>query len=138
MGTTYTWSSTNSGVTYTSRNDYMAFLFALYGSGGGVQPPASSISLSGNQTASFRQAVTITATLGVAGTNGKVTFFANSKRIPGCIGKQSNALSATCSWRPSQRGAVTITAALTPTDTGYASSTSAPKTILIGTRTNTR
>ncbi len=138
LGTTYTWSSSDSGASYTSLNDYRGFLVTLYGTGGGVQPPASSITLGGPSNATDHQSITTTATLGIAGTNGKVTFFANGKRIPGCIGKLSSALSASCSWKPSRRGAVTVTASLTPTDTGYGSSTSAPKTILVSNRTNNR
>jgi hypothetical protein len=138
MGTTYTWQSTDSGASFNSRNDYMVFNFTLFGIGGGVATPTSSISLSGNSTATYHQSVTVTGTLGVAGTDGKVTFYANGKKIPRCIGKQSVSLSVTCNFIPSTRGAISVTARLVPTDTGFSGSTSAAKNILVSTRSNRR
>jgi hypothetical protein len=138
MGTTYTWQSTDSGATFVSRNDYMVFNFTLFGVGGGVLPPSSSISISSAAISTYRQSSTITATLGVAGTNGKVTFLANGKRIPGCINKPSSALSVSCNWKPSQIGSVTLTANLKPTDSSYASSTSTPINVRVNARSGNR
>jgi hypothetical protein len=87
-------------------------------------PTASTISLSVPGSNSFRAASTVTANLGVAGSDGKVTFYQNGKRIPGCINRPSASLTATCNWIPTSRGIVRIHAALTPTSSGYLSSTS--------------
>jgi len=138
MGTTFTYTSSNAGLNYASRNDYMAFLITMFGTGGGVPAPTSSISLSGSSTANYRQAMTISASLGVAGTDGKVTFYANGKKIPGCINRLSSALSASCDWSPSNRGSVAITARVIPTDPEYGASTSAAKNILVGNRSTNR
>ena len=91
---------------------------------GTAAPSASTVSVSVPSQSTFRTASTLTANLGVAGSDGKVTFYQNGKRIPGCINIQSVSLVATCSWRPSVRGSVRITATLTPTSSGYASSNS--------------
>ena len=70
----------------------------------------------------FRQAKELRATSSVAG---KVTFKANGKVIPGCKNKAVSA-SATvaCSYRPSARGSVAISATLDPTDNSYIGATS--------------
>lgn len=44
---------------------------------------------------------------------GKVTFFANGRRIPGCISIPATT-SATCSYRPTTHGGVTLRATVTP------------------------
>lgn len=67
----------------------------------------------------YRKLVTITSSSAVDGT---VNFFANNKKIVGCqkisaVANGSN-FDATCSWRPSNRGNVRITATVTPRDTG--------------------
>lgn len=63
---------------------------------------------------------TITSLNATANAPGKVTFFANGKRIAGCIsiGTQINGANytATCNWRPSVRGSTTISALIIPTD----------------------
>jgi len=129
--------SINSGSSYTTRSDNLVYLLTINGTGGVLQS-SSSITLSTPIQSNFRQVITLTASLGVVGTDGLVTFYANGKKIAGCINKLSSALSVSCSWKPSQRGTVLVSASLKPTDSGYASSTSATKTILVGTRTNTR
>jgi Glycine rich protein len=51
---------------------------------------------------------------------GKVTFFANGKRIGGCINIStisSSGITATCSYKPSLRGQIQISATFTPSDT---------------------
>lgn len=57
---------------------------------------------------------------------GKVTFYADKVRIPGCIGipvSAANAYSLTCSWKPSKAGLVAPVAIFTPNDSNYASVT---------------
>lgn len=91
---------------------------------GNSAPTASSISISLPSSNTYRTSSTITANLGVAGSDGKVTFFQNGKRIPGCINRVSASLVATCNWAPATRGLVRIHAVLTPSSNGYLSSTS--------------
>ena len=78
--------------------------------------PSTAITLSVSNTPSYRTATAITATVN---TQGKVTFFTNGKRIPGCISKLTSGTSpitATCNWRPAQRGSVSVHAVFTPDD----------------------
>jgi hypothetical protein len=51
----------------------------------------------------------------VASTAGKVTFWANGKRIGGCINLATVTLVATCNWKPAVQGSVKIFATITPT-----------------------
>jgi hypothetical protein len=79
-------------------------------------PPSTTISLSVSNTPSYRTATALTATVNA---QGKVTFFANGKRIPGCISRITSGISpitATCNWRPTQRGSVRVHAVFTPND----------------------
>ncbi len=67
----------------------------------------------------FRQAKTITAVATVAG---KVTFRVGGKILPGCKNKivsAGNSFTTTCSYRPSVRSTVTISATLDPNDSYY-------------------
>lgn len=75
----------------------------------------------------YRSASNIIATVSAPG---RVTFLVNGKRIAGCVSVptiSSGSISATCSYKPSVRGAVQFSASLTPSDTGaYRASTSEP------------
>ena len=83
----------------------------------------------------FRQAKALRATSSVAG---KVTFRANGQVIPGCKNKAVSAsATVTCSYRPSNRGSVTITATLDPTDNSYIGTTSSSNTV-VGNRSGRR
>ena len=100
----------------------------------------NSFALAGSTTvASFRSAILITANLTVSA---RVTFRVNEKVLPGCIKKATTGsapnIVATCSWRPSNRGAVTLTALATAIDTGIASKTATPVIIHVGKRTGPR
>lgn len=130
--------SVDSGATFTTRSDNMTFLFTINGSGGGSGLIETTLSLSGSSSVSFRQSITTTATLGISGSDGRVTFYVNRKRIPGCTNKVTSALAVSCTWSPSQRGAVIVTASLTPTNSGFANASASSKTVLVGKRTNTR
>ncbi len=55
----------------------------------------------------------ITATASDAGT---ITFYANGKKIAGCIQLKTVNSVATCSWKPSIQGGVSLTALLVPTN----------------------
>ena len=64
----------------------------------------------------YRTSNTITATTSTAS---KVTFFANGKRISGCISKSTVSLVASCTWSPSQHGLITLSVRAVPIDTNY-------------------
>ena len=67
----------------------------------------------------FRQAKAITAVATVAG---KVTFRVAGKILPGCKNKTvsaGNSFTTTCSYRPSVRSYVIVSATLDPTDVSY-------------------
>jgi hypothetical protein len=86
----------------------------------------------------YRQIKTITATSTVAG---KVTFKVNGKRVPGCISKSVSNLNsyiATCDYKPSRRGEITITTSLNPTDPSYAGITSSSAKLYVSNRSGTR
>lgn len=74
----------------------------------------SSLALSA--PAAFRSQITITATIATSGADGKVTFFTNGKKIAGCIKVQTVSLVATCSWKPTSRGSVNLSATGYPAD----------------------
>jgi hypothetical protein len=97
----------------------------------------NSLALSGSAT--FRQVVTITANVSVAS---KVTFRAKNVIISGCKNKSTTGSSpnivATCSWRPSMRGTVTITATAVPTGAGIGSATATPVSVVVGKRIGSR
>jgi galactokinase len=62
--------------------------------------------------------------------------------LPSCKNKSTSGSgsshTATCSWRPSNRGSATLTASAVPTGAGISSSTSAPISIRVGNRTGAR
>ena len=97
----------------------------------------NSLTLSG--AATFRQVVSITANVSVAS---KVTFRARNIIIAGCKNKLTTGSSpnivATCSWKPSMRGAVVITASAVPTGAGISSATATPVSVVVGNRVGAR
>ncbi len=100
----------------------------------------NSLSLAGSATtATYRTVVVITANVTVAS---RVTFRVNGKVLPGCKNKlatgSSSSFSATCSWRPSNRGQVALSATAAPTGAGISSTTSNPVNIIVDRRTGTR
>jgi hypothetical protein len=100
----------------------------------------NSLALAGSATtASYRTVVVITANITVAS---KVTFRVNGKVLPGCKNRSTTGSSpnilATCTWKPSIRGNVSLTAAATPTGAGISSATATPVSIMVGNRTGTR
>ena len=84
----------------------------------GLISPAT-LTLSSGQTdvLYFRVAHTLTAATNYPG---KVTFFANGKRIGGCISIPTISLVATCNYKPSVIGSVIITGRSVPTTATYA------------------
>jgi VCBS repeat-containing protein len=75
---------------------------------------------------------TITVTINVAG---KVRFFVGGKRISTCKDRTTSGTypnnSATCLWRPPVTGRLILTATLSPTDSTFSASTSAPTTVQV-------
>lgn len=93
----------------------------------------ATISLSSSPV--YRATTTITANTNVAG---KVTFFANGKRIPGCIARATVNLVATCSWKPSIHGPITIFTSIIATDTNYVAGRSVANPIVAAKRVGVR
>lgn len=100
----------------------------------------NSFALPGSATSAFfRTTVTITANISVAS---RVTFKMNGKNLPGCINKitsgSGSSHSATCDWRPSSRGVVTLSAASVPTLPGISSASSNPLSVAVNRRVGYR
>ena len=98
----------------------------------------NSLSIQGGTTvARYRTGANLEASIQAAG---RVTFFADGKRIPRCIDLATSGAGsthvATCTWAPSRKGAMTISAAIKPTAPGLVSRTSA--TFSVVTRTTRR
>jgi hypothetical protein len=103
-------------------------------------PTFAVFQLAGGATiASYRTAIVITATVNVAS---RITFRVNGKALPGCKNKTTTVsgsdYTATCSWRPSNRGPVALTALAAPTGAGISSSTAPQLNIRVGNRTGPR
>jgi fibronectin-binding autotransporter adhesin len=80
------------------------------------------LSLAGGTTTPPKgQAINIIAAVDQAG---RVTFFVDGKRVPGCINRAASVGNINCSWKPAVQKAVTISARLTPTNNVYNASTS--------------
>lgn len=81
-----------------------------------------SISMTGGVTTVYKGTqIVITATVDQPG---RVTFFANRKKIAKCINRVASTTTATCNWRPAVQGVVQIYAELKPTNTALSSSKS--------------
>ena len=93
------------------------------------------LSLAGGVTQAPKgQAIVITATIDQAG---KVSFYVDGKKIPGCINRNYSAGSATCSWKPAVQKQVTVSANLRPSNNIYRSSSQSMK-VLVTRRTGLR
>ena len=96
-------------------------------------------SFSLSATPSYRTVVTITANVSVAS---RVTFRAKNVIIAGCKNKvasgSGSSFSATCSWRPSVRGAVVVTAIAVPINAGISSTSATPISVMVGNRSGVR
>ena len=85
----------------------------------------------------YRTAKNVTAS---ASSAGKIDFQANGKSIAGCrnIKVSAPSYSATCSYRPSVKSRVTITAKFTPTDSAYFAATAVSNTFNVIPRSGNR
>jgi hypothetical protein len=100
----------------------------------------TSLNLSGNSnTAVYRISKQIEAVLNV---DSYATFIANGKRIPGCLNIRTNSanavFSASCNWRPTTRGSVSITVRGRPVDEGMTEGYSRVLNVLVSNRGTTR
>jgi hypothetical protein len=98
-----------------------------YGTTGAAGIVIIRYSLVGSATLSFSTAPafrTLSPIAAATSSAGKVTFYANGKRIPGCIQISTISLVATCNWKPSVHAPATSTAQFTPSDSNYLSSSS--------------
>lgn len=75
----------------------------------------------GVRQASKSQPINIIATIDQAG---KVSFYADGKRIPGCSNLNATVGNKTCSWKPAAQKQVNLTAKLNPTSSVYNNSSS--------------
>lgn len=118
--------STGLGVSYAAGSSYTlnstTTLYAKWSTG--VSTPVTLSSVSNPRT--YRTQVGLLASVAQAG---KITFYANGKKISGCISKSITS-TYTCQWKPAFHGGNIVTAQLRPTNTGYALSTS--NAVLIG------
>lgn len=93
------------------------------------------ISLAGGVTqVPKNQPIVITAAIDRAG---KVSFFADGKRIAGCINLSATVGNKTCTWKPAVQKQVNLTATLNPTSSVYKSS-SVSMNVAVIRRTGTR
>jgi hypothetical protein len=67
------------------------------------------------------QSINIIAAIDQAG---KVSFYVDGKRLPGCFNKTFSAGNAICAWKPAVQKQVSIRATLNPTNSVYNSSSS--------------
>jgi len=136
----------SNGTTYSltaTSNSYTQSISSATGSLGGVAvivlvykgTTTATLSLPvGNLV--YRQATIISDTSTVAG---KITFRANGKILPGCKNKVARAnVVVTCSYKPSTRNSVTITATLDPTDPDFIGTVSVSAQFQVGNRTGPR
>ena len=90
-------------------------------------------------TATYRTAIVITAEVNVSA---KVTFKVNGVVIPSCKNKSASgsgsSYTATCSWRASRRGALSLTAVANPTSAGIASSSPTPINVWVSNRSGSK
>lgn len=87
-----------------------------------ISPSSISLSSGNSEVLTFRTDNTITASANYAG---KVTFYANGKKIGTCVSVPTNgSLIASCNYKPTIHGTVTITARLIPTNASYPAVTS--------------
>jgi hypothetical protein len=99
-----------------------------------ASPTQSSTVLTGFPNAVFNTNQAIVATVDTAG---RITFYADNKRIPKCISLPITS-TVTCNWKPKIHKAFQISAKLQPASGSYLASTSLPLMIKVAPRTNTR
>jgi hypothetical protein len=130
-----TYGSAGSGETATAFTAFTGslttytFAYSLYTRG----PETVNVSAFNSQLAEKGRVDTLTATTSFSG---KVTFFANGKKIPNCINIVVLSTTGTCLWKPAVTGSARIYAYFLPT--GNAATTSSSFNVKIQNRTTTR
>lgn len=107
------------------------------GLGAAFTAPSSNVSITASGAIKKGVAQTLTAS---SSATGKVTFYANGRKIPGCISKVASGsapITVTCAWRPATSGAITVRAVLIPTDSSLATA-STQINLSVARRTNNR
>jgi hypothetical protein len=100
----------------------------------------SSFALAGNPTSVFYSTpINLVAVVTVAS---RITFTMNQKRIPGCISKlatgSASSFTATCSWKPAQRGTLTLSSQSVAVGAGITGAISPDLQIFVGPRLTRR
>jgi hypothetical protein len=94
-----------------------------------------SLALAGGVTQTGKgQNIVVTATVDQAG---RISFFVDGKRIPGCYNKAVSGSTKTCTWKPTIQKQVTLTSRLVPTNNAYSTATESMKVWVVR-RTGTR
>jgi hypothetical protein len=94
-----------------------------------------SLSLAGSVTQTEKnKAIVITASVDQAG---RISFFADSKKISGCSNLTVSGSTRTCTWKPAIQKQVTLSARITPTNSGYGAANNSIKVFVVK-RTGTR
>lgn len=115
--------STQAGIAYgTAGSGETATSFALFGSPQNAYSFSYSLYTAGPESVSIAAADTLNAQKGLVdtltattSTSGRVTFFSNSKKIPGCINLVVSATTRTCLWRPAVTGSAQVFVQFLPT-----------------------
>ncbi len=98
-------------------------------------PTTVNLSIAGGvSTVNKGTPITLTAAVG---SPGRITFYANNKKIPGCINRLVST-SVNCNWKPPTQGNVVITAILLPTDSAFTRSPSSDFALLVSRRSGLR
>lgn len=103
-----------------------------------VTPGTPSLSIDVAATIPYRTVTSIVATSSPAGTDGRVSFTANGKRIAGCLKLQSASLSTTCNWKPTVKSQITLRATLTPNSSNFNVVSALPKLVFVTARSTRR
>jgi hypothetical protein len=99
-----------------------------------LSPPVANLSIAGNVTSAVKgNSIVLTLAIDQAGT---VTFYADKKRIAGCINMVATVGNKTCTWKPTVQKNIQVYATLS--DSGTVVATSAPLNISGIKRTGTR
>ena len=122
---------------FSTQTGNFPFLQLLYTTVDHWSVPATiSLSITGGAaTVSKGGTVQITTT---QNKDGLVTFKANGKNIGRCVSIPSTSMSATCNWKPSIQGSVSLTATLKSPSASYATVTSSPLRVSANKRSTTR
>lgn len=123
--------------TFSNQPNNFPFIQILYTTVDHWSVPATiSLSITGGAaTVSKGGTVQITTT---QNKDGLVTFRANGKNIGRCVSIPSTSMSATCNWKPSIQGSVSLTATLKSPSASYATVTSSPLRVSANKRSTTR